>query len=177
MGTAAQLDRLAELDDAHAVAVLLAEEHYRSRRNGLLHRGVTTLLQRMVGADGLVHQTLHLAQLLGRHLLEVREVEAQSRGRHHRALLLDMRAQHLAQGLIQEVCGRMVIGRGLTLLTVDHGGERRRRILGQRGRDMHDESVLLLRRNHVYTLVGALDVARIADLTARIAVKRRAVEH
>ena len=71
MRTAAQLNRVAEADHAHAVTVLLAEEHDGPCGACLLDGGVTTFLKRIVGTDGLVDKTFHLAQLLGRNLLEV----------------------------------------------------------------------------------------------------------
>jgi hypothetical protein len=56
----------------------------------------------------LVHHALDLLQLALRHRLEVREVEAQAVGRDERALLRDVRAEHLAQGSMQQVRGRVI---------------------------------------------------------------------
>ena len=51
---------------------------------------VTILLKGQVLADALVDEVFDLAKLLGAHLLEVREVEAQIVGCHERALLTAM---------------------------------------------------------------------------------------
>lgn len=56
MRTAAQLDRIAETDHADAIAVLLAEEHHGSGSGSLFLRGVTLLLERIVGAHGAIDQ-------------------------------------------------------------------------------------------------------------------------
>lgn len=98
---------VAHLQDAHLLAVLFAEQRHRSEIQGLLHAHVVDL-GRTVGADLGVHPALDLGQFGLRHRLEVREVEAQAIRRHQRALLLDMRAQHLAQGRMQQVGGRVV---------------------------------------------------------------------
>ena len=54
--------------------------------------------------------------------LVVAEVEAQPVGRHQRALLLDVVAQHLAQGPVQQVGGGVVAADGVAALDVDGGG-------------------------------------------------------
>ena len=108
VATAAELNAVAKLHDAHLVAVLLAEEGDGAQFLGLLDGGVAMVLQGQVLSDLIVHQSLHLAQFLGCHLLEVREVEAQVFGRHERTLLFDVRAQHLSQGLVEEVRGGVV---------------------------------------------------------------------
>ena len=177
MRTAAQLNRVAEADHAHAVTVLLAEEHDSSRGACLLYGGVTTLLKRIVGTDGLVDKPLHLAQLFGRNLLEVREVETQTLRRHHRTLLLDVRAEHLAQRRIEQVRGRVVVGRSLTLDGIYNGRELRSRIFRQFGRYVYYKSVLLLRGDDIYLLGGTLDISRVTDLAARVAVEGRMVEY
>ena len=176
MRTAAQLDRRAEADHAHLVAVLLAEEHHRTAFLGLLLGGFAVLFERIVGPHGAVYEHLDLAQLLRGHLLEMREVETQDFGRHHRAFLLDMLSEDLAQRLVHEVRGRMVVGRGLTLRGVHDGREPGRGIFGQLLDDMDNQSVFLLGGHDRDALVGVLDIADVADLTARIAVERRAVE-
>ena len=94
---AAQLHReLTHAQHAHVLLVFLAEEGNGARGNG---RVVSHLvgLGRRVAADLDIHEALDLAQLIGRDGLEMREVEAQPIGRDQRALLLDVRAQHLAQ--------------------------------------------------------------------------------
>ena len=130
----------------------------------------------MVGTYLTVDQTLHLAQLRGRHLPEVRKVETQVVGCHERTLLLDMRAQHLAQRSVEQVRGRMVVGRSLPLGGIYHRREIGGGILRQFVDDMDNQTVLLVGGHHVDLFVGILDEAHVADLTARIAVEGRPVE-
>ena len=54
--------------------------------------------------------------------LEVHEVEPQAVGRHERAGLLDVRAEHLAQRRVEQVRGRVVAPRGVADVGVDFGG-------------------------------------------------------
>ena len=175
--TAAQFDRRPEADHADLVAVFLAEEHHRTALLGLLLRSLAVLHERIVGADGPVDELLHLAQLLGRHLLEMREVETQDFGRHQRTLLLDMRAEHLAQRLVHEVRGGVVVGCGLPFFRVHPGRKFGRGVLRELVHDMDDQAVLLLGGHDRNALVGALDHTDVADLAARVAVERRAVEN
>ena len=76
-------------------------------------------LDRQVAQHALVGQVLDLPALVGRHGRQVREVEAQPIGRDQRALLRDVRAQHLAQRPVQEVGGRVVAADGVAALDVD----------------------------------------------------------
>ena len=55
--------------------------------------------------------------------LEVHEVEAQPIGRHQRARLLDVRAEHLAQRRVQKVGRGVVAPRRVADSRVDFGGD------------------------------------------------------
>ena len=105
---AAELAREAvDLDHAHDVAVLLAEEHLRAELAGLVDRR----LERPHGPadeDLLVHELLDLLALLRRQRLLVREVETELVGPDGRARLRDVLAQHPPQRLVQEM-GRRVV--------------------------------------------------------------------
>ncbi len=57
----------------------------------------------------------------------MREVEAQPVGRHQRALLRDVIAQHLAQRLVQQMRRGMVRADGAAAGVIDVERERRRR--------------------------------------------------
>ena len=105
-------------DDAHGVAVLLAEEGDRA---GLLGVGDGQHLRvgGGVGAHARVHEALDLALLLERERREVREVEAQAIGRDERALLRDVLAERRAQRPVQEVRRRVVAADGVAALAVD----------------------------------------------------------
>ena len=54
---------------------------------------------------------------------EVHEIEAEAVGRHERAGLLDVRAQHLAQRCMQQVRGGVIPPRRIPHLIVDNRGD------------------------------------------------------
>ena len=80
--TATELAGGSEAYHSHLVAVFLTEEGDGSHLACLFERCVTVFVERQVLTDHIVHQTLHLAQFLVGHLLEVGEVEAQGVGAH-----------------------------------------------------------------------------------------------
>ena len=101
---AAAVRILAHRDHANLVAVFLAEQSPRAgsprvveRHQPRRHRRV---LQHIVVGD-----VLDLLDLLGRHRLRMREVEAQPVWRHQRAFLRDVVAQNLTQRFMQEMGG------------------------------------------------------------------------
>ena len=96
MAAAAQLDRLAELNHTHVIAVFLSEQRHRSHRFGFRYWRMTALLQMIILTDERVGQLLHLTQLFRRHFLEMREVKTQTVCGHERTLLLHMFAEHVA---------------------------------------------------------------------------------
>ena len=113
---------------------------------------------------------------------EVREVEAQPVRRHERPGLLHVRAQHLSQGGVHQVGGRVVAARGIAQTLVDvrrHGvalvedvGDHRHLVpAGQSGAEPHDT---LHACDDGAGLVAK--VAGVGDLSARLQVERRAVE-
>ena len=78
----------------------------------------------------------------GAHRLGVREVEAQPVGRHQRALLRHVGAEHLAQRLVQEVGGGVVGARGRAPRVID---DQLDRVAGLEGAlldaaDVHDQT-------------------------------------
>ncbi len=100
---AAELDRpAADVDDAHDVAVLLAEEHHRAELPRLVDRRLVDP-HRQVREHPLVDALLDLRPLLRRQRGRMREVEAELVGPHGGAGLLDVLAEHLAQALVQKV--------------------------------------------------------------------------
>ena len=80
--TAAELDGVAKLNDAHLVAILLAEEGNGAELACLLNGDVAVLGQGDVGTNLGVDDVLYAANLFIGHLLEVAEVEAQRVGRN-----------------------------------------------------------------------------------------------
>lgn len=112
VGAAAQLAGEGLILDAHGhdanhVAVLLTKKRHGAGGLGLLnahdggHHGLG-------GKDLLVDQVFHRADLLSGHGLEVREVKAQALGRHQRTGLVDVVAQDLLQGGVEQVGGGVV---------------------------------------------------------------------
>ena len=102
MRAAAQLDRVAGLEHADDVAVLVAEERDRAERRGLL-LGRLERAHRAVGQRLLVGDLLDLGDLVVGERGVVAEVEAQPVGPDQRAGLLDVLAEHLAQRVVQHV--------------------------------------------------------------------------
>ena len=107
------------------------------------------------------------------------EVEAQAVGRHERALLGHVIAEHLAQRLVQQMGRRVVGADGRAALVIDDQLQRlvelQRAVLH---RDVMDEEIaeLLLGAGDAHPRALALHHAGIADLAAGFAVERRLVE-
>ena len=177
VAAAAELHALPELHHAHVVAVFLAEEGDGAELLGLLDGDVAMVLQGDVLADAGIDDALHLAQLLGCHLLEVAEVKAQAFGRNERAFLLYMCAKHLAKGLIQQVRGAVVGLAGVTLVSIHASHEIGFGVFGQLLGDVHGEAVLALRVDDVDGLKLADDDALVAHLSAHLGIERCLVQH
>jgi hypothetical protein len=126
MGAGAELAAVAaDVDDAHDLAVLLAEEGEGAL--GLLVEVHLVGLDLRVLEDLLVDQLLDLAELRVRDRLEVREVEAQAVRGIEGAGLADVGAEDLAQGPVEEVGRRVVALDGAPADEVDRevgGGAR-----------------------------------------------------
>ncbi len=105
-------------DDAHLVAVFLAEERHRAGRDRLLRRA-NLGRHRRVPADLLVDDALDAVELVARDRLEVHEVEAQAIGRDERARLLHVRAEHLAQRRVEQMRRRVIPARRVAHRRVD----------------------------------------------------------
>ena len=108
VGAAAELARDAlDLDHAHLVAVLLAEQHHRAEVPCLVDRH-DERPHRVVGEDRLVDAPLDRLALLGGERLRVSEVEPELVRPHRRAGLVDVLAEHRPQRLVQEVGSRVI---------------------------------------------------------------------
>ncbi len=119
VGAAAQLGRVRTgLEHPHDVAVLVAEEGDGAELLGELLRGLV-VAHRIVGEDLGVGEVLDADELVGRDGLVVAEVEPQAVGVDQRALLLDVLAEHLAQGPVQQVGGGVVAADGVAPIDVD----------------------------------------------------------
>ena len=120
---AAQLGgEVADADDAHAVAILLAEQRHRLVLvDGDVDGHVLDDLDAIVAQHFLVGEVFDVLQLLVVERGEVREVEAQVAGIDQRARLLHMRAQHIAQRGVEQVRAGMVAHGRAADFVVDHG--------------------------------------------------------
>ena len=176
---AAELRReIAELQHAHLIAVLVAEKRERAGRDRFVvgqHANVGVVVQ----AHLLVDERLDLGELLGAHGLVVREIEAQAIRRDERALLLNVRAEHLAQRRMQQMRGGVIQHDRGAALRVDL------RLHAVADRDAaRDERSLMAERRAELLRVGDLEsrgadgkLAGVADLAAAFRVERRALEH
>jgi hypothetical protein len=109
VGAAAEFGgEVPDAEHAHVVAVLLAEQGHGAGFHGFVvahHAGTASALARICSLT-----SVRWRQLVRRSGLEVGEVEAQLVGRDQRALLRDMRAEHLAQRGVQQMRGGVVEG-------------------------------------------------------------------
>ena len=105
------------------------------------------------------------------------EVETEPVGGDERALLLDVRAERLAQCVMDEVRGRVVVLRRLPQVLVDHRRERACQVLRQRRRNVHPQVVLLDGVVNLDFLVDILKITTVAQLAARFGIERTLVQH
>ena len=177
MDTTTELTAGTEADHTHLVTVLLTEEGDGTEFLGLLEGHVTVLVERDILTDHLIDHTLHLTDLFITHLLEVREVETQRVGRHERALLFHMIAEHLFQGIVEQVGSGVVGGRGVALVGIHTGHKLGRGILRQLLHDMYRLVVLALRVDDVDGLGLIADDAAVTDLSTHLTIERGIIEH
>ena len=120
MRAAAQLRGRTGFEHAHDLAVLLAEERDRTDAFGFGLGGLV-VPHRRVGDHLLVGEPLDLRELFGRDRIVMAEVEAQPVGRDHRAGLLHVRAEHLAQRPVQHVRRGVIAADPVAAHAVDRG--------------------------------------------------------
>ena len=182
VGAAAQLDRvgaavlaLAHRDDAHLVAVLLAEQRHGTGADRLVAGHDPHAAPRRSGAGTRLTSASTAPDLVGRHRARLAEVEAQPVGRDQRALLRHVLAQMPPQRGMQQV------GRGVGAADAVAAGDVDRQLdrvaHGERAavqRADMDEQVAqpLLRVGHRDHGVADADGAGVADLAAGFAVER-----
>ena len=179
VGAAAQLDRVRpRFQHPHHIAVLVAEEGNGADRLRVAHRRLVVTAA-AVGDDLGIRDALNLAQLRGTHAFVVAEVESQPIGRHQRAGLLDVMAEHLAQRPVQDVRAGVIAADGAAPLVVDLGADQRAG-LDDAAVDAPDVAVQICQRvravEHVDDALGACDRADVADLPAALCVERSAIQ-
>ena len=167
-------------DDAHAVAVLLAEERHRAAASPPAV-GAPSVCDRRVAKDLLVDDRSMRPSSSGVTACEVHEVEAQAIGRHQRARLLDVRAEHLAQRRVEEVGRGVVAARRVAERRVHFGASRGRP--ARSGRSPLDPMRARQARPEAATprrpraRASRRTISRpVRDLAARLDVERRALE-
>ena len=99
--------------DAHAVAVLLAEQRHGAGARAPPRGPSRSWLTARVGLHLLVDQVLDLLDLAVLDRAAVREVEAQVVGRHQRAGLGHVGAEHPAQRRVEQVRAGVVLAQAL----------------------------------------------------------------
>ena len=177
MSSTAKLYRRAILDDAHLVAILLAEESHCTKGFSLGDRHISIFATLDCCTHVAVCDSLHLADFLGGHLLEVGEVEAEHVVAHIGAFLLHMSAKHLAKSLVEKVGGRVVAADSLACLLIDKGVNRLGNILGHTLHDVHREVVLALGVDYFHGVVATDEHAFVANLAAHFGVERSLGEY
>ncbi len=115
-------EAVGELDHAHLVAILFAEErHGVVLVHGHVDGHVFEGFDACVGQHFAVDDGLDLFELFVGDLREVREVEAQAVGSTERAGLLDVGAEDLAQRGVEQVRAGVVAADGVAAFAVDDG--------------------------------------------------------
>ena len=167
-----------DLDDAHPVTVLLAEERQAAHPERLIevHLHPSHL---DVGLDLLVHQLLDLGELAVLHLGTVREVEAQMVGGDQRAGLRHMGAEHAAERGVQQVRARVVLAQPLPPRRLDA----HRDVLPLVEAALHDAYAVddelraaIVRVEELAAAGAPGDRPRVADLAARLRIRGCPVE-
>ncbi len=187
MGATAELDRIgarfaiagAHRDDAHLLAVFLAEQRERAFRNRLVgaqqpgaHAGI--------GADLGVDLGFDRDDVLWGQRPRMAEIETEPVGRDQRALLRHTLAEPMAQRLMQQMRHRMVGAQPAAPLAIDaqlDGIADPQRAVPDAA-DMDKQIAGLAQRvfDGEFTAAGGKDRAGIANLSARLAVKRGLVD-
>ena len=175
---AAELARVArDLDDAHLVAVLLAEQHHRAELLRLLDRRHERVDGEVL-EDLLVDAALDLLALVRGERLRVREVEAELVGANGRARLADVVAEDVLERLVQEM-RRGVVGHGREAgVPVDDSADTIAlgEALALEGQDLLVTEPIGGAENRSRARLLVLEVALVGDLAAAFRIERRIVE-
>ena len=172
MRTAAQLQRDApDIHDAHDVAVLLGEKGHGARGDRVLI-GHLPRLDGEVLPDVLVDLFFYMGERVIRDRAMMAEVEPQAVGRHDRAGLADVGAEHLAERRVHQM-GRRMVALDVTASRLIDLGHRGRGL--ERFAESPDNGALAVHLLDIFD--GQLpavtfDHAGIADLTTGLGVER-----
>ena len=178
--TATQLNReiTTHAQHAHAVAVLLAKQRHGAFFLGGFDVGFFSLDRGILANLGVddIFQRLDLLRL---DRFEVAEVKTHALAVNQRAFLLNVLAQNLAQGGVQQVGGRVVQRRGVTHIGVHLGFNGFAHFQAARSNHavVQESATGLGGVAHVKAGSTRLQVTAIADLTARFGIERGLVEN
>ena len=177
MNTTTELARRSEAYYTHTVAILLSEQSYGTHLLCFFHRCVAMLVKRDVLTNQVVNKTLNLTNLFVGCLLEVREVEAKHVAAYERTFLLNMVAEHLLQGIVEQVGSSVVGSTCLTLVGVNTSHEVCLWLLWQSLNNVDRLSVLALCVDNVDSFCLVYDYSAIANLSTHFAIERSIVEY
>src|ERR1700687_5356929 len=123
MGAAAEFrGKIANLDHAHLVAILLAKQRHRVILvDRHVNRNVLDDLTPLVAQTFFVDDVFNVLQLFVSNTGEVGEIKAQMIGSNQRPRLLDMFAKNFAQSRLQKVRSRVIAHGGLANRGIDNG--------------------------------------------------------
>ena len=177
MAAAAKFHAVAELHNPNLVTVFLTEKGYRPEFLCFLNRCVAEFLERYVFAYLFIDKFVYLANLFGRHFLEMREVEANVVGCYERAFLLHVFSEHFAQRSVEQVSCSMVSFASASHVYVHFCGKLCLRVLGQSFSYVYGKIVFPFRVDYLYFFVFAFKRTTVAYLSTHFGIERRYVEY
>ena len=180
MGAAAELHTVAaHVHHAHDIAVFFSKEGGGAGLAGLVD-GHFLCLNGQALQNGLVDRVLHLLQLLGRDGGEMGKVKAQEVRLHQRSGLMHMIAQHVAQGLLQQMGGAVGTADGGAAGLVVDGGDRvaQLQVPGEELAVVHELAALVF-QDVVDLETGLADAQRavVTHLAAHLGVENGLVQY
>ena len=178
--TAAELHgEVAHLHHADHIAILLAEHGHSTLLLGLLD-GQDLRDHGIAFQNGVVYQTVDLAELLRGNGLEMRKVEAQAVGLHQRAGLVDMVAQDLLQCGIQQMGSAVGTHNSLPAVHIDGSGNgvAHPELTGEHLAVVHELTALVLQDvGHFKLSVAGGDDAVVGHLAAHLGIEGSLVQN
>ena len=172
------LAEVADADDPDGLPVLLLEDGRGTLADAFLERRHPSR-ERHVGPDPVVDDLLDAPDLLAGQWGEMGKIEAQAGRRDERAGLLDVVAQHLAQGRVEEVGRGVIVRRRLPPDEIGHGVDAVAfaDLAGQDLDGVDDDVGSCVRRvPDQRGELRALERARVPDLAAGFGVEGRLLE-
>ena len=181
MGAAAQLNgEIARADNAHDIAVLLAEQSHCAELLRLFN-GHLACLDRNTLEDDLVDLALYRLELIARESGEMGEVEAHFLAVDKLSRLLNVAAEVLSEGCLEQMSRGVVAAGCFALFNIYLSADliaESDTVSAYEFCDMEYDSVGgLARSGDLERRVFGSDNARVARLSAALAIERGLVEH